>query len=140
MSREHILVIEDHDLDRKLVVDLLAFEGYTVLEAADARQGLTLAAEHQPALIFMDIQLYDGDGLSTLQRLRANPATAAIPVIALTAMAMQGDRERLLAAGFNEYCAKPIDIDEFSALVRRFCQGVLEEELNGSTAEDPCRR
>src|SRR3954454_5514785 len=103
MSQAHILVIEDHDLDRKLVVDLLAVDGYAVLEASSAAEGLALATRHQPTLILMDIQVYGGGRPATLQRMRANPVTATIPVIALTAMAMQGDRERLLAVGFNEY-------------------------------------
>jgi two-component system, cell cycle response regulator DivK len=140
MPQDLILVIEDHDLDLKLVADLLSYQGYQVLEARTASLGLVLAAERQPCLILMDVQLSDSDGLSALKFLRARPHTASIPVIALTAMAMRGDRERMLEAGFDEYIAKPIDIDAFSDMVRRFCEAAREEELHGPTAEHPCRR
>ncbi len=102
--------------------DLLQFRGYRTLEAGTAEQGIGLAGEHGPDLILMDIQLPDMNGEAALGRLRAEPSTAAIRVIALTAEAMAGDRERLLGAGFDGYLNKPIDIREFPEQVRQFCE------------------
>jgi len=140
MAQDRILVIEDRDLDLKLVADLLEFHEYHVIQARTGAQGLALAAEQQPCLILMDIQLTDGDGLTLLGQLRGHPITASLPVIAMTAMAMRGDRERILEAGFDGYIAKPFDIDELSDMVRRFCEAAQQEEWHGSAAEDPCRR
>jgi CheY-like chemotaxis protein len=115
-----VLVIEDNDKNLKLVRDLLQLKGYQVLEAQTAEEGLALAAERTPALVLMDIQLPDLDGISALERLRAEPGTAAIPVVALTAFAMKDDRERFLAAGFDGYLPKPIDIRALPDQVRGF--------------------
>ena len=106
----------------KLVRDLLQVKGYRTLEAGTAGEGISLAGEHRPDLILMDIQLPDLDGEAALRRLRAEPRTAGIPVVALTAQAMAGDRERLLGAGFAGYLAKPISIKEFPEQVRHFCE------------------
>ena len=86
-----------------------------------------MAAETAPALVLMDIQLPDLDGAETLRRLRSDERTAAIPVLALTAQAMQGDRERFLAAGFDGYLSKPVDVDELIETVRRYCDGGTDE-------------
>ena len=118
-----LLIIEDNEKNLKLVRDLLRFKGYRTLEAATAAEGIALAGEHQPDLILMDIQLPDLGGDQALARLRENPETASIPVVALTAMAMQGDEARLLAAGFRGYLAKPISAWDFPEQVRRFCEG-----------------
>jgi CheY-like chemotaxis protein len=120
VSGESVLVIEDNDKNLKLVRDLLQLKGYRVLEAQSAEQGLALAAERAPALVLMDIQLPDLDGVSALERLRAASRTAAIPVVALTAFAMKDDRERFLAAGFDGYLPKPIDIRALPDQVRGF--------------------
>jgi two-component system cell cycle response regulator DivK len=120
MSGELVLIIEDNGKNLKLVRDLLQFHGYHTLDAATAEQGLTLAAEYCPRLILMDIQLPDMDGVTALGRLRAEPRTAAIFVVALTAFAMKEDRVRFLSAGFDGYLAKPIDIRKFSDQVRTF--------------------
>ena len=121
MADELILIVEDNEKNRKLVRDLLQFHGYRTLEAVTATEGLALAAAERPHLILMDIQLPDLDGITALGRLRAEPATAALPVVALTAFAMKEDRERFLAAGFDGYLVKPINIKEFPAQVRQFC-------------------
>src|SRR5438132_13969124 len=92
MPGDLILVIEDNEKNLKLVRDLLEFNGYRTLEAATAEQGLALAVHHGPCLILMDIQLPDIDGVAALGRLRADPRTAVIPVVALTAFAMKEDR------------------------------------------------
>ena len=123
MAGELILIVEDNDKNLKLVRDVLRFRGYRTLEAGTAGEGIGLANEHRPDLILMDIQLPDMDGGAALARLRAEPSTAGIPVVALTAQAMASDRERLLGAGFDGYLPKPISIKEFPEQVRQFCEG-----------------
>ena len=122
MAGELILVVEDNEKNLKLVRDLLQLKGYRTLEAGTAGEGIGLAGEHRPDLILMDIQLPDMDGGAALGRLKADPNTAPIPVVALTAQAMAGDRERLLEAGFAGYLAKPISIRDFADQVREFCE------------------
>src|SRR5437879_1701596 len=113
MANELILVIEDNDKNLKLVRDILQFKGYRTIEATRALEGIALAGQHQPDLILMDIQLPDLDGVAALGRLRADPLTAPIRVAAITAFAMRGDEERLVAAGFDGYLVKPIDVRAF---------------------------
>ena len=84
---------------------------------------MELALEHGPDLVLMDIQLPDIDGVEALGRLRADERSATLPVLALTAQAMEGDRERFLAAGFDGYLSKPVDIAEFVTTVKRYCEG-----------------
>jgi two-component system, cell cycle response regulator DivK len=120
MAGELILVIEDNEKNLKLVRDLLQFYGFRTLEAMTAASGLAMATQNQPALILMDIQLPDMDGVTALRHIRADARTAAIPVVALTAFAMKEDRERFLSAGFNGYLAKPIDVRSFPDQVRAF--------------------
>jgi two-component system cell cycle response regulator DivK len=117
-----VLIVEDNDKNLKLARDLLQHEGFRTLEADTANAGIALAEQHVPDLVLMDIQLPDMDGVTALGRLRALPATTSIPVVAITAFAMATDRERLLAAGFDGYLAKPIDIHEFTDRVREFCE------------------
>jgi CheY-like chemotaxis protein len=120
-----ILVIEDNPLNLELVRDLLITAGMKVLEARTAREGLTAAAELKPSLILLDIRLPGMDGYAALQHLKADPATASIPVVALTAQAMVGDREQALAAGFNDYILKPVDTRTLADRIRALldCQG-----------------
>jgi two-component system cell cycle response regulator DivK len=126
MAGERVLVVEDNEKNMKLVRDILLAIGYSPLEASSGEQALALAAESAPALVLMDIQLPDLDGSEALRRLRSDERTAAIPVLALTAQAMQGDRERFLAAGFDGYLSKPVDVDELIETVRRYCDGGAE--------------
>ena len=112
-----ILIVEDNAANMKLAVFLLQHAGYTVLSAADAEAGLTLARNEHPDLILMDIQLPGMDGLAATALLKADEATRAIPVIALTALAMKGDEERILAAGCVGYLAKPMGYREVLASV-----------------------
>jgi two-component system, cell cycle response regulator DivK len=123
MAGERVLIVEDNEKNMKLVRDVLQAMGYSPLEASSGEQGLMLAAENAPALVLMDIQLPDLDGSEALRRLRADERTARIPVLALTAQAMQGDRERFLAAGFDGYLSKPVDVDELIAAVQLHCDG-----------------
>jgi CheY-like chemotaxis protein len=108
-----VLVVEDNDKGRKLASTLLELRGYRVLEAHSALDGVDQAVRQRPALVLMDIQLPDMSGTDALALLRNNPATRHIPVVALTALAMKGDRERLLADGFDGYVAKPIEVRTF---------------------------
>ena len=114
MSKDaQILIVEDNPRNLKLARDVLGHHGYRTLEAADAEQGLALARSERPALILMDVQLPGMDGVAALDRLRGDPETSGIRVIALTAFAMRSDRERFLAAGFDGYLEKPIDVGAF---------------------------
>jgi two-component system cell cycle response regulator DivK len=117
MAGELILIVEDNEKNRKLVRDVLQFKGYRTLEAETAELGLSLARQSLPALILMDIQLPGMNGIDALAHLRADPAIRAIPVVAVTASAMMQDRQRILAAGFDGYQSKPIDVKAFLALV-----------------------
>jgi two-component system cell cycle response regulator DivK len=112
-----ILVIEDNPDNMALTVLLLESVGHTVLTAVDAETGLTMARAEGPDLILMDIHLPGMDGLQATALLKRDPATRAVPVIALTAMAMQGDEERIRAAGCDGYIAKPISIQHFLATI-----------------------
>jgi len=123
MARTQILVVEDNDKNMKLFRDVLHATGYQILEASTGGQALALACEHRPALVLMDIQLPDMDGLEVLGRLRADERSAAIPVLAVTAQAMRGDRERFIAAGFDGYLSKPVDVDELLATIGWYCHG-----------------
>jgi two-component system cell cycle response regulator DivK len=113
----NILVVEDNPANMTLATFLLKSRGHTVLAATDAESGLTLARVERPDLILMDIQLPGMDGLEAIAQLKRDEATSAIPVIALTALAMKGDEERILAAGYNGYIGKPVRYKEFLATV-----------------------
>jgi two-component system cell cycle response regulator DivK len=117
-----ILVVEDNDKNMKLFRDVLLAKGYRTLEATTGGEAVALAAEHSPDLVLMDIQLPDIDGVEALGRLRADSRSASVPVLAVTAQAMEGDRERFLAAGFDGYVSKPVNIVEFVATVKRYCE------------------
>jgi two-component system cell cycle response regulator DivK len=121
---ELILIVEDNELNLELVRDLLQHHGYDTVEARNAADALTLAAERCPDLILMDIQLPDVDGVRALDRLRADARTASIGVVAVTAFAMNDDRQRLLRAGFDGYLEKPIDVRAFPGQVRAVLQSI----------------
>ena len=123
MAREQILVVEDNEKNMKLLRDVLQATGYRTLEASTGGQALMLATEHGPALVLMDVRLPDMDGVEALRRLRMDERTASIPVLAVTAQAMKGDRERFEEAGFDGYVSKPVDIDELLTTVEQHCGG-----------------
>ena len=112
-----VLIVEDNPTNMTLAIFLLQSVGHTVLNATDAEAGLALAREERPDLILMDIQLPGMDGLQATTLLKGDPATRAIPVIALTALAMKGDEERIRAAGCDGYIAKPMRYQQFLATV-----------------------
>jgi len=112
-----ILIIEDNPANMKLAIFLLESAGHAILSARDAEAGLTLARSEHPNLILMDIQLPGMDGLEAVALLKRDDVTRVIPVIALTALAMKGDEERIRAAGCDGYIAKPIRYQEFLATI-----------------------
>src|SRR5687767_5477332 len=112
-----VLIVEDNPANMTFAVFLLQSAGHTVLSATDAEAGLTLARDEQPDLILMDIQLPGMDGLEACALLKKDEATRGIPVIALTALAMKGDEERIRAAGCDGYIAKPMRYQEFLAII-----------------------
>jgi two-component system cell cycle response regulator DivK len=121
-----ILLVEDNERNRKLVRTILEFRGYEVIECEDGTPSLELARAHKPALVLMDIQLPTMDGITALGRLRADPETAAIPVVAVTASVTPGERDRVVAAGFNGYVSKPIDVSTFGEMVDRAVAGEVK--------------
>jgi two-component system, cell cycle response regulator DivK len=118
-----ILVVEDNERNLKLLHDVLEYAGYDVRAARTAEDAITLAVSEPPDLVLMDLQLPGIDGLEALRRLRENPRTADIPVVAVTAQAMKQDRERALRAGFDGYVEKPISVRAFPDQVHRFLSG-----------------
>jgi two-component system cell cycle response regulator DivK len=112
-----VLIVEDNPANMTLAIFLLESAGHTVINATDAEAGLTLARDEQPHLILMDIQLPGMDGLEATRLLKQGDATRTIPVIALTALAMKGDEERIRAAGCDGYIAKPLAYKDFLAVI-----------------------
>jgi two-component system, cell cycle response regulator DivK len=112
-----VLLVEDNPANMRLAVAVLESAGHCVINATDAETGLTLARHHRPHLILMDIQLPGMDGLEATRLLKQDEATRGIPVIALTALAMKGDEERIRAAGCDGYVAKPLDYKDFLAVI-----------------------
>ena len=121
---ELVLIVDDNEKNVKLVRDLLRFADFRTLEAFTAGAGVSMAAEHLPHVILMDLQLPGIDGHAALSLLRADCSTWHIPVVALTAFAMAQDRDRALAAGFDGYLEKPIDVRRFPEQVRSYCRPV----------------
>lgn len=118
--KDLILIVEDNDKNLKLARDLLRYHGFETIEATNAEEGIPLARERKPRLVLMDIQLPGMDGVSALERLRADARTADIPVVALTASVMKEDRERFDRAGFDGFITKPIDVKSFPEQIRGY--------------------
>ena len=117
---EKILVVEDNPQNMELVTYLLEDSGFEVLKAGDAEEARAVVAKTIPDLIFMDMRLPGTDGLALTKEFKARPGLSGVPIIALTAHAMQGDRERFLAGGCDGYISKPISVKEFIGDVRGF--------------------
>ena len=113
-----ILIVEDNEKNMKLVRDVLQAKGYATIEAVSGEEGIRLAALRKPDLILMDIQLPGINGIEALRVLRANPETAKIPAVAVTASVMQQDRKHITEAGFDGYLGKPLNLKEFLETVR----------------------
>jgi len=113
MAGEKILLVEDNEINRRLAVFLLRSQGYQVREATTAEEAFEVLKADRPGLILMDVQLPDMDGLEVTRKLKENPSTRDIPVVAITSYAMKGDREDALVAGCTDYITKPIDKTTF---------------------------
>lgn len=128
---KRILLVEDNAANRKLIGDHLRRVGHEVREVETADEGIALALAERFDLVVMDVQLPGTDGLTATRLLRSSPATRNLPVLAVTAHAMRGDEERILAAGCDGYAAKPIAYKEFLALVTRLLVGAGDAEEKG---------
>jgi len=117
-----ILIVEDNENNRSLFRDILTFHGYDITVACDGKEGVEIARELAPDLILMDIQMPGMDGITAGTLLKADPATSGLKIVALTSFAMQGDREKILAAGFDGYLSKPISTRELPLLVKKWLE------------------
>jgi len=122
MTGALILIVEDNDKNRKLVRDVLTFKGYEVIESETGEEGVRLARELRPSLVLMDIRLPGIDGVEALRRLRAEETTRGISVMAMTASVMSEDRQKIMAAGFDGYQSKPINVSDFVAAVAQILE------------------
>jgi two-component system cell cycle response regulator DivK len=118
-----ILVVDDDPFNLKLALTVLAQAGHEVLTAGGGEAGVAAAQAHAPDLVLMDVQMPGMDGLAALRRLRADPRTATLKVVALTALAMKGDCERMIQEGFDGYLEKPIRYKEFLASIAALLEG-----------------
>jgi two-component system cell cycle response regulator DivK len=121
-ARKTVLIVEDNELNMKLFHDLLEAQGYRVLQTREGLEALTLAREHRPDLILMDIQLPEISGLEVTKWLKEDDTLAHIPVVAVTAFAMKGDEERIREGGCEAYVAKPIAVAPFLETIRRLLE------------------
>jgi two-component system, cell cycle response regulator DivK len=121
-----VLIVEDNEKNLKLARDILQYHGFRTIEAPDAETGLRMASESAPDLILMDIELPGMDGVTALERLRADPATAGITVVAVTASVMPVDQARFARAGFAGVIVKPIDVRAFPNQVLSYCRPFME--------------
>jgi len=117
-----VLIVEDNDKNMKLARDVLQAKGYQTLEAETGEEGVRLAKERKPDLVLMDIQLPGINGIEAFKQIRADPKTARIPVVALTASVTPTDRSQITAAGFDAFVGKPINLKEFLDTVKRFVE------------------
>jgi two-component system cell cycle response regulator DivK len=118
-----ILIVEDNEKNMKLVRDILRHKGHATLEAATGEDGVRLALEHVPALILMDIQLPDIDGIEALRRIREHAALEATPVVAVSASVMPDDQQKIVSSGFDAFITKPINLKQFQDTVQQFLAG-----------------
>ena len=115
-----VLIVEDNELNLRLLTDILEYHGYTILTTRLGEPALELARQHRPDLILMDIQLPDISGMEAARRLKQDDQTRTIPIIAVTAFAMSGDEAQILASGCDAYVSKPFNLVEFLKLVERW--------------------
>jgi two-component system, cell cycle response regulator DivK len=126
LTQKQVLLVEDNDDNRTIYATILGHYGYEVVEAPNGLDGVNLADRHRPDLIIMDISLPVMDGLEATRRIRANPNTSAIPVLAVTAHALDSDRERVIDAGCNNYLAKPVEprrlLEQVERMIGKSCK------------------
>jgi two-component system, cell cycle response regulator DivK len=115
-----ILIVEDNENNRELLRDVLQFKGYQTIEATTGTDGVRLARERKPDLVLMDIQLGDISGITALAQIRADPATANMPVVAVSASVMPDEQQKIAASGFDAFVPKPINVTSFVQMVERF--------------------
>jgi two-component system, cell cycle response regulator DivK len=127
MADALVLIVDDNEKNLRLARDVLRYAGFRTVEAASGAEGVALAIEHLPDVILMDIRLPDMDGTEAARQLKDDARTAGIPVVALTSLAMKGDREWFLAAGFDGYLEKPISVRELPEQVRTYCNVANQE-------------
>ena len=120
MSGGRILVVEDNQDNMTLISDVLSSLNYAVIQAMDGEQGVSMAEAERPDLILMDLSLPRMDGWTATRHIKANPALRSIPIIALTAHAMMGDRERAIEAGCDDYLSKPLNLRELASKLTQF--------------------
>jgi len=118
-----ILIVEDNEKNMKLVRDILRHKGHATLEATTGEDGVRLALQHVPALILMDIQLPDIDGIEALRRIREHAALDATPVVAVSASVMPDDQQKIVSSGFDAFITKPINLKQFQDTVQQFLAG-----------------
>ena len=126
-----ILIVEDNDDSRELAVKVLKNKGYQTVEAVDGEDAVEKAIAEKPALILLDISIPKMDGYAVAKKLKSLDEFREIPIVALTAHAMKGDREKVIAAGFEGYISKPINVREFPEQVRSYLKGKWESVLGG---------
>jgi two-component system, cell cycle response regulator DivK len=115
-----VLIVEDHALNLKLLNDILEYHGYATIVTGSGRAAVDLARQYHPALILLDIQLPDIPGTEAARRLKVDEQTRSIPIVAVTAFAMPGDRTKILESGCDDYVAKPFNVRDFLALVEHY--------------------
>jgi len=120
VANRRILVVEDHEDNRRILRDLLSSRGYDLIEAEDGEQALAMAEDWRPALILMDVQIPLLDGFEVTRRLKANPVLRAIPVVVVTSYALSGDESKARAAGCNAYVSKPYSARKLLAKIQEY--------------------
>ena len=126
-----ILIVEDNQDSRELVVKVLKNKGYQMIEAVDGEEALEKTADHKPNIILMDISIPKLDGYEVAKRLKEHEEFKSIPIVALTAHAMRGDREKFISIGFEGYISKPINVHELPNQIRAYLKGKWESVLDG---------
>ena len=121
---QKILVVEDNEQNRILMRQILGFQGYEVLEAPDGETAMLMLRTHVPDMVLLDLQMPVMDGFAVIKTLRSIPELSMLKVVAVTSFAMKGDREKAMAAGFDEYVTKPIDTRKFPEIVKSILNGV----------------
>lgn len=117
-----VLIVEDNKNNRLLIKDVLGYHGYEVIEAVNGSEGIRLAEEHMPDLILLDMQMPVMNGFAAIEKLRNNPSTKNIKIVAVTSFAMKGDKERIIASGADDYIAKPIDTRVLPDMIKTYME------------------